>query len=83
MGNTKLSRSPSRTKTIIIAGSGAPAAAVLLAGLAVAPQPAKALPTYAEKEHKACEYCHVNPAGGGVRNAVGKQYEANGHRFKK
>jgi len=35
------------------------------------------------KKYKACEYCHVNPAGGGVLNAIGKQYEANGHTFKK
>jgi hypothetical protein len=36
--------------TIIIAGSGALAAVVLLAGLAVAPQSATALPTYAQKK---------------------------------
>jgi hypothetical protein len=60
---------PSLTKTIIIAGSGALTAVVLLAGLAVAPQSATALPTYAQKEHKDCESCHVNPAGDGVRNA--------------
>jgi hypothetical protein len=83
MGNAEVSRSPSLTKTIIIAGSGALAAVVLLAGLAVAPQSATALPTYSQKEHVDCEYCHVNPAGGGVLNAIGKQYEANGHTFKK
>lgn len=26
---------------------------------------------------------HMNPAGGGVLNAIGKQYETNGHKFKK
>jgi len=41
------------------------------------------LPAYAQKEGKACGYCHVNPAGGGERNATGKKYEANGHTFKK
>jgi hypothetical protein len=82
MGNAELSRSPSLTKTIIIAGSGALGAVVLLAGLAVVPQSATAPPTYAQKEHVDCEYCHVNPADGGVRNAIGKQYEANGHTFK-
>jgi hypothetical protein len=81
MGNAELSRSPSLTKTII-AGSGALTAVVLLAGLAVAPRSATALPTCAQKEHVDCEYCHVNPADGGVRNAIGKQYEANGHTFK-
>jgi len=70
-------------KAIIIAGSGALAAVVLLAGLAVAPQSATALPTYAQREHLDCESCHMNPAGDGVLNARGKQYEANGHKFKK
>ena len=82
MGNAELSRSPNLTKTIIIAGSGALAAAVLLVGLAIVPQSATALPTYAQREHLDCETCHMNPAGGGVLNANGKQYEANGCRFK-
>ncbi|HEX7578278.1 MAG TPA: hypothetical protein VF430_09605 [Verrucomicrobiae bacterium] len=71
------------TRTIIIGGSAALAAAVLLAGLVVAPRSATALPAYAAKEGKACAYCHANPAGGGPRNAKGQQYEANGHTFKK
>ena len=83
MGNAEVSRSPSLAKTIIIAGSGALAAVVLLAGLAVAPQSAAALPTDCQKEHVDCRYCHVNSVDGGVRNAIGKQYEANGHTFKK
>jgi len=70
------------TKTIIIGGSAALAAAVLLAGLVATPRSATALPAYAQKEGKACGYCHVNPAGGGERTAKGKQYEANGHKFK-
>jgi len=68
--------------TAIIAASTALAAFVLLATLVVAPRPASALPAYAQKEGKPCGYCHVNPAGGGARNAKGKQYEANGHSFK-
>jgi len=71
------------TRSIIIGGSAALAAAVLFAGLVVAPRSATALPAYAQKEGKACGYCHANPAGGGERNARGKQYEANGHSFKK
>jgi len=71
------------TRTIIIGGSAALAAAVLFAGLVVAPRSVTALPAYAQKEGKACGYCHANPAGGGERNARGKQYEANGHSFKK
>jgi hypothetical protein len=70
-------------KAIIIAGSGALTAVVLLAGLAVAPQSATALPTYAQREHLDCESCHMNPAGGGIRNAIGKQYEENSHKFNK
>ena len=61
----------------------------LIAGIAfavlmiAAPENAHALPQYAAKEGKPCGYCHVNPAGGGPRNAKGKQYQANGHKFKK
>ncbi|MGA2568346.1 MAG: hypothetical protein ABSF41_16145 [Pseudolabrys sp.] len=66
----------------IIVGSLGLAAFGLLAGLVVAPRSATALPAYAQKEGKACGYCHVNPAGGGQRTAKGKQYEANGHSFK-
>jgi hypothetical protein len=83
MGNAELSRSPSLSKTIIIAGSGAAAAVVLLAALAVAPQSTAALPTYAQREHLDCESCHINPAGGSLLNANGKQYLANGYKFKK
>ena len=83
MGNAEPSRSPNLMKAIIIAGSGALAAVVLLAGLAVAPQSATALPTYAQREHLDCESCHMNPAGGGVLNAIGKQYEESGYKFKK
>jgi len=53
----------------------------LFAALVTAPRSATALPAYSQKEGKACGYCHVNPAGGGERNAKGKQYEANGHKF--
>jgi len=66
----------------IIVGSLGLAAFALLAGSVVAPRSATALPAYAQKEGKACGYCHVNPAGGGERTAKGKQYEANGHSFK-
>jgi len=52
-----------------------------LAALTVASAPAQATPAYAAQEKKACGYCHVNAAGGGPRNATGKKYEANGHKF--
>jgi hypothetical protein len=80
MENAKVSRS---VTTIVIGGSITLAAVILLAGLIVAPRSATALPAYAQKEGKPCGYCHANPAGGGERNARGKQFEANGHTFKK
>ena len=77
----KVSTSRNLTRTIIIGASAALAAAILFAGLLGAPRSATALPAYSQKEGKPCGYCHVNPAGGGERNAKGKQYEANGHKF--
>ena len=82
MKTAEVSTSPNLTRSIVVGGSAALAAIVLLAGLIGAPQSAEALPAYAQKEGKACGYCHANPAGGGARNARGKKYEANGHTFK-
>ena len=82
MENAKVSTSPNLTRTIIVGRSAALAAAILIAGLVGAPRSATALPAYSQKEGKACGYCNVNPAGGGERNAKGKQYEAKGHSFK-
>lgn len=65
----------------------APASACLAGavGLAVsallAPSPALATQEYAKKEAKDCSHCHVNPKGAGPRNAAGREFEANGHRF--
>jgi hypothetical protein len=75
----------SAAKTTIGGGLAALAIAIFVAAatLVVAPRHAMALPAYAAKEGKACGYCHANPAGGGERNAMGKNYEANGHTFKK
>jgi hypothetical protein len=77
--------SPTIASRIIIAtGAGALVAGVITAAaLVAAPQQAQAKPQYAAKEGKPCGYCHVNPAGGGPRNARGKRYQANGHKFKK
>ena len=41
-----------------------------------------ALPKFAQKEDRPCSYCHVNPSGGGKRNAAGAWYEAHGFSFK-
>ncbi len=56
-------------------------AAIAAAMMVGGPRVAHATPAYAAKEGKACGYCHVNAAGGGPRNDVGKKYEANGHKF--
>jgi hypothetical protein len=76
---------PSAARTTIITGLATLAIGIVVASTAivVAPRQAAALPAYAAKEGKACGYCHVNPAGGGERNAAGKKYEAGGHSFKK
>jgi hypothetical protein len=60
-----------------------PAAVALAAGLslAVPPKSADAKPEYAKKEGKDCAYCHVNPKGGGPRNAKGDEYAKNNHKF--
>jgi hypothetical protein len=59
--------------------AGAAAVIVALAAFAV-PRPAGALPSYAAQTKLACGRCHVNPAGGGERNAFGKAFAANGHK---
>ena len=84
MMNAYSSNKTSVARVIIVTGAGALAAGIISAALLVAaPQNAQATPAYAAKEGKPCGYCHVNPAGGGPRNAKGKQYQANGHKFKK
>ncbi len=58
-------------------------AAMLIGGsiALVAPSPALALPAYAQQTGLPCGRCHVNPAGGGPRNAFGKAFAANGHKL--
>ncbi len=81
MLSKEVSTSRHITGSIIIGGSAALAAAILFAGLLGAPRSASALPAYSQKEGKPCGYCHVNPGGGGARNAKGQKYQANGHKF--
>jgi hypothetical protein len=85
MRNAGISSTSSGVRTTIVAGLATLAIGIVVAGaaLVVAPRHAAALPAYAAKEGKACGFCHLNPAGGGERNATGKKYEANGHTFKK
>jgi hypothetical protein len=83
MRNANSSTKITASRVTIFTGIGVLVAGIITAAVLVAaPQNAQAKPEYAAKEGKPCGYCHVNPAGGGPRNAKGKQYEANGHKFK-
>src|SRR4051794_19055910 len=44
---------------------------------------AEARPEYAQKENKACGYCHLSDAGGGNRGFRGQYYGANNLSFDK
>ncbi|HZT40572.1 MAG TPA: hypothetical protein VFA07_00200 [Chthonomonadaceae bacterium] len=55
--------------------------AMSLIGLSLLAGSAEAKPEYAAKEGKPCSYCHVNPAGGGPRNARGIYYAMHDHSF--
>ncbi len=57
-------------------------AALVMSGLMLVAGAGYAKPEYAKKEMKACGYCHVNPAGGGPRNAKGMYYGMHDHTFK-
>ncbi len=61
-----------------------PAALALAVGLAAsapAVRTADAKPEFSRREGKDCTFCHVNPRGGGARNAKGMEYEKNGFKF--
>jgi hypothetical protein len=62
-----------------VVGAGAVALILAFAAFA-ATRPAVALPAYAQQTGLACGRCHVNPAGGGPRNAFGNAFAANGHK---
>jgi hypothetical protein len=53
-------------------------AAAILALALGGQRDARAFPTFAKKENKKCGFCHVNPSGGGKRNAAGNYYKAHG-----
>jgi len=44
------------------------------------PDPADALPSYAQQTKLACGRCHVSAAGGGALTGFGKAFAANGHK---
>ena len=54
---------------------------VVVAALLTVGQPAHAFPAYSQKEKKPCLYCHVNPSGGGKRNAAGIWYKKHALSF--
>lgn len=43
---------------------------------------AQATPAFAQKEKKACNYCHLADAGAGPRGFRGLYYAWKGHSFK-
>ncbi len=55
----------------------------LLSGLLVLSfgSDSRARPEFAAMEEKECSFCHLDPAGGGPRNAVGQVYEDNYFEF--
>lgn len=55
--------------------------AVIVIGAALAPRPAAARPQYAAREGMYCASCHVDPAGGGQRNANGFNYSRGRHAW--
>ena len=66
---------------VIFGLAGALATASIVGVVAfTAPQPADALPAYAQQTGLACGRCHVSPAGGGARTAFGNAFAANGHK---
>jgi hypothetical protein len=78
-----MAKTPNWTMTSTIRSAATLLAIGLGVGLALYCEVAIALPSYALKENKTCTYCHINPWGGADRNAIGRQYEMNGHSFKK
>jgi len=57
------------------------AVAALLALPVLVPQPAQALPQYAQQTGLGCGSCHVSPSGGGALKPFGKKFQANGHKL--
>lgn len=81
--NATMAKMPNWTMTSMIRSAATLVAIGLGLSLVLYSEGAIALPSYALKENKSCTYCHVSPGGGGDRNSTGRQYEMNGHSFKK
>lgn len=69
----------------VVLGAAGVAAAIVIASAVVtlSPRQAHALPAYTAQTKLPCGKCHVNPAGGGARNAFGDAFAANGHKLPK
>jgi hypothetical protein len=76
-------KNASRSEGALLIGAAAlaSAACIAVATAVLSPQPAQALPKYARRTGLACGRCHVNPEGGGARNAFGRAFAANGHHL--
>jgi hypothetical protein len=70
-----------RSHVALTALLGGIAVVALVTTVAFVPRQAAATPAYAAQTKKACGFCHVNPAGGGPRNATGTKFEQNGHKL--
>jgi len=66
----------------ILAGGLGIAALMAAATLAGTSRQATALAAYAQQTKLSCGSCHVNAAGGGALKALGKKFQANGHKLK-
>jgi tetratricopeptide (TPR) repeat protein len=59
----------------------APLLCLALATLLASESRVDARPEFARREGRACGYCHINPRGGGARNARGIEYARNEFKF--
>ena len=69
-------------KNAIVLVGGAAAAILIASAMSLTiPQPASAMPAYAQATGKPCGFCHQNPAGGGALKPAGEKFKANGHKL--
>ncbi len=69
-------------KNAIVLAGGAAAAILIASAMSLTiPQPASAMPQYAQQTGKPCGFCHQNPAGGGALKPAGEKFKANGHKL--
>jgi len=73
----------SKSSRAVLTGllGGFAVAAMVVATVALTPNPAMAKPEYAAQTKLPCAGCHTNPAGGGALNSKGKKFQSNGHKL--